>query len=58
MLGTIPPVGMLPGSLQLLNIIPTNYFGTTLMAAPASGHYNDVDLFCTRICLPENDSEK
>ncbi|MDN5299658.1 MAG: hypothetical protein PWP51_2211 [Clostridiales bacterium] len=37
MLGTIPPVGMLPGSLQLLNIIPTSYFGTTLMAAPVIG---------------------
>ncbi|PTL38419.1 GntP family permease [Alkalicoccus saliphilus] len=32
LIGTIPPVGMLPGSLQILNIIPTQYFGTNLMA--------------------------
>jgi len=45
MLGTIPPVGMLPGSLQLLNIIPTNYFGTTLMAAPLVGILSTVLYF-------------
>ncbi|WP_249870686.1 GntP family permease [Oceanobacillus saliphilus] len=37
LIGTIPPVGMLPGSLQVLNIIPTNYFGTDLMAGAGVG---------------------
>lgn len=32
-----PAVGMLPGSLQTQNIIPTKYLGTTLMAAPLLG---------------------
>lgn len=36
-IGTIPAVGMLPGSLQILNIIPTQYFGTDLMAGPWVG---------------------
>ncbi|SOC41439.1 GntP family permease [Ureibacillus acetophenoni] len=37
LIGTIPPVGMLPGSLQVLNIIPTTYFGTDLMAGAGVG---------------------
>ncbi|GAB3042980.1 GntP family permease [Virgibacillus ainsalahensis] len=37
LIGTIPPVGMLPGSLQVLNIIPTEYLGTTLMAGAGYG---------------------
>lgn len=37
MIGTIPPVGMLPGTLQILNIIPTKYLGTTLTAGAGVG---------------------
>ncbi len=42
MIGTIPPVGMLPGTLQILNIIPTNYFGTTLTAGAGVGIFATV----------------
>lgn len=37
LIGTIPAVGMLPGSLQVLNIIPTEYLGTDLMAGAGVG---------------------
>ncbi len=37
MIGTIPAVGMLPGTLQILNIIPTRYFGTSLTAGAGVG---------------------
>ncbi|MCQ6275495.1 GntP family permease [Bacillus sp. V3B] len=37
LIGTIPPVGMLPGSLQILNIIPTKILETDLMAGAAVG---------------------
>lgn len=37
MIGTIPPVGMLPGTLQILNIIPTKYLGTSLTAGAGVG---------------------
>lgn len=37
-----PAIGMLPGSLQTQNIIPTKYLGTTLMAAPTLGIFISV----------------
>ncbi|OLO27907.1 hypothetical protein BTR23_19035 [Alkalihalophilus pseudofirmus] len=37
LIGTIPPVGMLPGSLQVLNIIPTQFLGTDLTAGIGIG---------------------
>ena len=37
MIGTIPAVGMLPGTLQILNIIPTNFLGTSLTAGAGVG---------------------
>lgn len=33
----VPVVGTFPGSLQIQNMIPTKYLGTTLMAAPTMG---------------------
>ena len=45
MIGTIPPVGMLPGSLQILNIIPTQILGTDLLAAPVVGILASI-LYC------------
>ncbi|MBR4392889.1 MAG: GntP family permease [Oscillospiraceae bacterium] len=30
-------IGMLPGSIQIQNVIPTEYFGSTTMAAPVLG---------------------
>lgn len=38
-------IGMLPGSPQIQNIIPTQYFGTTTMAAPVLGIISSIITF-------------
>ena len=50
MIGTIPAVGMLPGTLQILNIIPTNFLGTTLTAGAGVGLFATV-LYCAMAYL-------
>lgn len=59
LIGTIPPVGMLPGTLQILNIIPTKYLGTDLMAGADVGlfavvFYSVLAYFYVKFILKNN----
>lgn len=44
-LGTVPACGVLPYSIDVTNIIPTEYLGTTLSAAPVLGIIGGLIIF-------------
>ena len=44
-------IGMLPGSPQIQNIIPMQYFGTTTMSAPVLGILSSIITFAIGSCI-------